>query len=109
MARKAGRGSRPSDPRSKAETRALCRARQRAHVDRKAVLHVAAQHPLIGFVDLLNRDYLHVRDNLMLGAEIEHLLRLGYAADQRAGEIAAFEDEAEDFDRHRLFGGADLG
>jgi hypothetical protein len=48
-------------------------------------------------------------DNLILGAEIKHLLRLGYAADQRAGKIAAFEDEAEDFDRLGLFGGADLG
>src|ERR1700738_429082 len=109
MLRNAGRESRPGDPRSKAETRALCRARQRAHIDRKAVFHVAAQHPLIGFVDLLNGDDFHVRDYLMLGAEIEHLLRLGYAADQRTSKIAAFEDEAEDFDRHGLFGGADLG
>jgi hypothetical protein len=59
----------------------------------------------MGFVDLLNGDDFHVRDNLTLGAEIEHLLCLGYAADQRAGKIEAFED----FDRHGLFGRADLG
>jgi hypothetical protein len=51
----------------------------------------------------------HVGGDIVLGTEIEHLLRLGYAADQRAGKIAAFEDEAEDFDRHGLFGGANLG
>ncbi len=41
-------------------------------------------------------------------AEIEHLLGLGDAADQRAGEIAALEDEREDAGRQRLFGRADL-
>ncbi len=49
-----------------------------------------------GFVDLLDRNHFHVGNDTVLGAEIEHLLRLLYAADQRTSKIAAFKDEAED-------------
>jgi hypothetical protein len=74
----------------------------------KPVLHVAAQHAVVSFVDFLDRNYLHVGRDIVSGTEIEHLLRFGYAADQRAGKITAFEDEAEDFDRHGFFGCANL-
>ena len=45
----------------------------------------------------------------MVAAEVEHLLGFGEAADGGAGEAAASEDEAEDGDGQRLFGGADHG
>ena len=46
---------------------------------------------------------------LCCAAEVEHLLRLGDAADGRAGEAAASEDEAEDRDGQRFLGRADHG
>ena len=51
-------------------------------------------------------DHLDVRDDAVLGAEIEHLLRLGDAADQRAGELAALEDEARQMATGMGFSGA---
>ena len=66
----------------------LARA-QRSHVDREAVFHVALEHPLVGFVDLLDRDDFDVGSDVVLAAEVEHLLRLGDAADGRAGQAAA--------------------
>jgi hypothetical protein len=55
---------------------------QRRHVHHKAVFDVVLQHPVIGLVDVLHGDHLDVRNNAMLGAEIQHLLGLGNAADQ---------------------------
>ena len=46
---------------------------------------------------------------LCCAAEVEHLLGLGDAADGRAGEAAASEDEAEGRDGQRLLGRADQG
>ena len=43
----------------------------------------------------------------MLGAIVEHLLGFLDAADQRAGEAMALEDQVEGGDRQRLLGGAD--
>ena len=40
--------------------RASLRLLERRHVDHEAVLHVALQHPLVGLVDLLDRDHLDV-------------------------------------------------
>ncbi|EXI66032.1 MAG: hypothetical protein AW08_02771 [Candidatus Accumulibacter adjunctus] len=39
----------------------------------------------------------------MVGAEIEHLLRLAYATDQRTGDPAALEDQVEDVRRRVWF------
>src|SRR5208283_2038321 len=47
---------------------------ERSHVDREAVLHVRLHQPLISFVDLLNRNDFDVGDNVVLRAEVEHLL-----------------------------------
>ena len=44
---------------------------------------------------------------LCCAAEVEHLLRLGDAADGRAGEAAAAEDQAEGRDGQRLLRCAD--
>ena len=46
---------------------------------------------------------------LCLPAEIEHLLGFGDAADGRAGEAAASEDQAEGGDGERLLRRADQG
>jgi hypothetical protein len=54
---------------------------QRGVVDDEAILHVAALHPVIGRIDLLDRDQLDIGDHALLRAEVEHLLRFGNAAD----------------------------
>ena len=79
------------------------------HVDGEAVLHVGLEQPLVGFVDLLDGDDFDVGGDVVLAAEVEHLLRLGDAADGRAGEAAAAQDEAEGGDRQRLRRGTDEG
>src|SRR5215210_2378814 len=61
------------------------RGSQRRHVDGEAVLHVRLEHPLVGLVDLLDRDHLDIGSDVVLSAEVEHLLRLGNAADIGAG------------------------
>jgi len=50
-----------------------------SHVDDEPLLHVALQHFLVAFVDLLDPDQLDVACDPAFGAEIEHLLRLGEA------------------------------
>jgi hypothetical protein len=62
----------------------------RGHVDHEAVLHVALQHALVGLVDLVHRIISMSGDDAVLGAEVEHLLGLGDAADQRAGDRRRF-------------------
>jgi hypothetical protein len=63
----------------------LEKAIERRHVDREAVLHVGLDHPFVRLVDLLDRDDLDVGRNVVLAAEVEHLLGLGNAADVRKG------------------------
>lgn len=58
---------------------------QRADVDHEAILDVLLQHALKSFVDLLDRDHFDVGRDLVLAAVVKHLLRLGHAADHRAG------------------------
>ena len=77
---------------------------QRRHVDGEAVLHVGLEQSLVGFVDLLDRDDFDVGGDVVLAAEVEHLLGLRDAADGRAGEAAASEDQAERGDGERLLG-----
>jgi len=47
---------------------------QRSHVNNKAVTDVALQHTFIGFIDILDRDHLNFRNNIVLAAEVEHFL-----------------------------------
>ena len=82
---------------------------QRSHVDGEAVFHVGLEQPLVGLVDLLDRDHFDVGGDVVFAAEVEHLLGLGDAADGRAGEAAAPEDQAEGGDGERLLGRADEG
>src|SRR5438128_1721784 len=57
---------------------------QGSHVDHEAVLHVALQDAIVSLVDLLDRDDFDVGNDIVLPAEIEHLLRFGDAADERS-------------------------
>jgi hypothetical protein len=57
---------------------------ERTHVDRKAVLHIGLEQSIVGFVDLLDRDDFDIGGDVVLRAEIEHLLSFGDAADARA-------------------------
>ncbi len=61
---------------------------ERAAVDHEAVAHVGGEHALVGLVDLVGVDHLDLADDAVLGAEVEHLLGLGDAADHGAGERA---------------------
>ena len=64
---------------------------------------------LVGFVDLLDGDDFDVGGDVVLAAEVEHLLGFGDAADGRAGETAAAHDQAEGRDGQRLLRRADEG
>ena len=55
---------------------------QRGHIDDEAVFHVSLDRAVIGRVHVLDRDGLDVAGNVVLAAEIEHLLRLRQATDQ---------------------------
>src|SRR5687767_2980182 len=71
-------------------TKRACLLRlQRSHVDREAILHIGLRHPLISFIDLLNRDDFHIRRDVVLAREIEHLLSFRDAADWGARQAAA--------------------
>ena len=54
-----------------------------SHVDGEAVLHIGLEQPLVGFVDLLDRDDLDIGSDVLRAAKVEHLLGFGDAADGR--------------------------
>src|SRR5271166_4859281 len=68
---------------------------QRGHVDREPVLHIRFEHSLVGFVDLLDRDDFHIGGNVVLSAEIEHLLSFADPANVRAGEVAIAHNQGK--------------
>src|SRR5271169_1361064 len=47
---------------------------QRSHIDREAVLHIGLKQSLESFVDLLDRDHFDIRSDVVVSAEIQHLL-----------------------------------
>jgi len=55
---------------------------QICHIDNEAVFHIAFDHPLIGGIDVVHVNELDIRDNFMLGAKIEHLLRFAYSSNE---------------------------
>ena len=59
------------------------------------MLHIGLEHPLLGFIELLDWDDFHVGGDDVCAAEIDYLLALGDTADERAGEASASEQEAE--------------
>ena len=82
---------------------------QRCHVDNEAIFNIALDQALVSFVDLLNRDHLDVRGNIMLPAKVQHLLRFGDAADKRAGETAPIDDEIKHLNIQWFARDTDLG
>src|SRR6185312_17465278 len=51
---------------------------------------------------------LHIRSEVVLLAEIQHLLRLRNTANQGTGKLPPFEDQAEDLHSQRLLRSANL-
>ena len=82
---------------------------QRGHINHETVADILFQHPRPSLIDFLNWDELDIRDDAMLGAEFEHLLGLGDAADAGSAEVAAGHDDAEGVDREWVLGHADKG
>ena len=62
---------------------------QRRVIDHKAIFHIALEHALVGFIDLLNWISSMSADDSLLGAEVEHLLGFGDAADGGTRQAAA--------------------
>lgn len=50
--------------------------------------HITSDDPFIGFVDLLNGDQFDVRLDLVLRAEVEHVLCFFDAADERQENLS---------------------
>ena len=69
--------------------------RDRRGVDHEAVAHIAAHDAVVRGGHVVGADRLDHRRDAVLGAEIEHLLRLADAADVRSGERAACAGEGE--------------
>src|SRR5208282_5339162 len=53
---------------------------ERSHIDREAVLDIGPEQSLVSFVHLLDRDDFNIGGDVVLPAEIEHLLSFGDAA-----------------------------
>src|SRR6266702_3761794 len=54
---------------------------ERGHVDRETILHIRPHQALVSFVDLLNGDNFDFAGDVVLAAEVEHLLGFGDATD----------------------------
>src|SRR5438270_11549108 len=75
---------------------------ERRHVDHETIFHIALQHPLVRFVDLVHRNLLDVANDPALRAIIEHLLGLSDSANERAGKTAAAMNQTEGIDGERI-------
>ena len=82
---------------------------QRCHINHKAVFHITFQHAFIRFINILNLNHFDIGSDAMLATEIKHFLGFGDAADERAGEAAASEQQTEGGDGERLRRRADKG
>ena len=82
---------------------------ERGHVDGEAVFDIGLGHAVVSFVNLLDGDDFNVSGDVVLAAEVEHFLGLGDAADGRARQAAASQEEGEGGDRVGLLGRADDG
>src|SRR5258708_23061527 len=70
-------------------------ASQRSHVDDEAIFHIAFEHALVGFVDLVDRNKFDVASDSAIGAELEHFLRLCDSANQGTRQLAAWRNQME--------------
>src|ERR1700730_14588673 len=68
---------------------------ERGHVDYEAILNVALEQALVGFVDLLDFDQLDVGSDALFGAEVEHLLGFLDTANRGARERPARHQKIE--------------
>src|SRR4028119_1248975 len=75
---------------------------ERRPVDDEPVAHVRGQDALPRLVDPVSPDELDVRGDAVLGAEVEHLLRLADRPDRRAGAGPALEEQPRRGERHAL-------
>ena len=66
------------------------------HINDESVFHIAFQHSLIGSIDVIDGDHLNVRNDVMFGAKIQHVLSFTDPADERTRYLAALEDQIED-------------
>ena len=55
---------------------------QAFHINYKSVFHIAFQHSLVSFINVLHFDDLNIRNDIMLATEIQHLLGFLDAANQ---------------------------
>ena len=55
---------------------------ERSHVDDEAVFYIALEHAFVGVVDLIHPDHFDIAGDIVLSAEIEHLLCFRNATDQ---------------------------
>src|SRR5207249_1390068 len=62
-------------------------------IDDETIAHVTALHARVGIVDFLDGDDFCVRDDFVLAAVVEHLLRLGNPADVGAREAPVAKEE----------------
>src|ERR1700681_2789949 len=69
---------------------------QGRHVDHEPVFDLVVEKAHVGLLNVLHSDHLDIGDNSLLRAKIEHLLRLGDAADHGASYGLPAEDHLED-------------
>ena len=75
---------------------------ERGGVNHKAVLHIGLHHAVIGLTDLVPADELVGADDVVLSAEVQHLLRLANAANEGACDRLALGDDGEGMEVQRL-------
>ena len=68
---------------------------QSSHVNHKPVPHVAFEHARVGSGDVFDVDQLDVGYDVVLGTEIKHFLRFGYATDAGTCHTAAAGQQRE--------------
>ena len=55
---------------------------KRGHIDHEAIFDIARFHALVSIINVLNIQHFHITADVVLGAELQHLLGRGHAADQ---------------------------
>ena len=62
------------------------------HINDSSVLHISSDYPVEHLSDLVRSDELNVGNNVMLSTEIQHLLRLFDATNERSSHGSALSD-----------------
>ena len=81
---------------------------ERGGVDDVAVTHARSNDVVVGGRDVLACDHLNLRDDAVLGTEVQHLLSFGDAADLGASERLAAVHEGAQRQRDGLGGQAHI-